>query len=244
APPLDESAWKMHCQRLLSPGPEQSAFLGLETQTNKVDDLYVNYRGMKSVQLPWPERKHDVSVLYVRLPTPCLEERGPEQVRALALELAEELPFNSGYVDFAVCASPWNFNEVLPLIHPRHPGIHLAPLSARLRMDTWVDGVHWMNFLGAPVLDQLGGITGLRQALPLPGISIEELGMDRVLILLGDHPDPGDPQTGRTLPRHRALARLLEPSLHHWPSSDIQVATGRLRRWEHRFLDAPESDPT
>ncbi|EPX59928.1 hypothetical protein D187_002672 [Cystobacter fuscus DSM 2262] len=178
-----------------------------------------------------------MSVLYIRLPTEYLEERGPDHVRALALDLAAELPFNSGYVDFALCTDPWNFNEVLPLIHPRFPGIHLASNSAVLSMDTWVEGVHWMNFLGQPVLGQLGGVAALREALSLPGITLQEMSGDRVLITLGEQPEPGDILAGQTLPRHRALARHLEPYLHRWPASDFRVATEQLRRWERRFLE-------
>ncbi len=235
--PLDEPSWKKLLQQTLAPGPEEAVFLVLEGKSDDVDELHVDYRGLDIVPLPWPNRKHDVSVLYIRLPTEYLEERGPAHVQALSLELAAELPFNSGYVDFALCTDPWYFNEVLPLIHPRFPGVHLASSSARLRMDTWVDGVHWMNFLGSPVLDQLGGISALRQSLSLPGISIEEMDGNRVLITLGEHPEPGDVTAGQTLPRHRALARLLEPYLHHWPASDFRVATEQLRRWERRFLD-------
>ena len=235
--PLDEPAWKRLLQEALAPGPEEAVFLVLEGKSDDVDELHVDYRGLDVVPLPWPNRKHDVSVLYIRLPTEYLEERGPDHVRALALELAAELPFNSGYVDFALCTDPWNFNEVLPRIYPRFPGIHLASSSAVLRMDTWVEGVHWMNFLGQPVLGQLGGVAALREALSLPGISLQELSGDRVLITLGERPEPGDIQAGQTLPRHRALARLLEPYLHHWPASDFRVATEQLRRWERRFLD-------
>ncbi|WNG13544.1 type VI immunity family protein [Cystobacter fuscus] len=235
--PLEESSWKRLLQETLAPGPEEAVFLVLEGKTDGADDLHLDYRGLDIVPLPWPDRKHDVSVLYIRLPTEYLEERGPAHVQTLALELAAELPFNSGYVDFALCTKPWYFSEVLPLIHPRFPGVHLASKSAVLRMDTWVDGVHWMNFLGQPVLGQLGGVAALREALSLPGITLQEMSGDRVLITLGERPETGDLQAGQTLPRHRALARLLEPYLHRWPASDFRVATEQLRRWERRFLD-------
>jgi hypothetical protein len=235
--PLDEPSWKRLLQETLAPGPEEAVFLVLEGKSDDVDELHVDYRGLDVVPLPWPERKHDVSVLYIRLPTEYLEERGPAHVQTLALELAAELPFNSGYVDFALCTAPWNFAEVLPLIHPRFPGVHLASSSAVLRMDTWVEGVHWMNFLGQPVLGQLGGVAALREALSLPGISLHEMSGDRVLITLGERPEPGDVPAGQTLPGHRALARLLEPHLHHWGFPATRVDAEQIRRWERRFLD-------
>lgn len=103
--------------------------------------------------------------------------------------------------------------------------------------DTWVDGVHWMNFLGQPVLGQLGGVAGLRERLPLPGITLQELSGDRVLITLGEQPDTGDVEAGRTLPLHRALARMLEPHLHQWTAKYGNEAPEELLRWDRRFLE-------
>jgi len=237
ANPFDDAAWEKLRAKALDPGPDTAAFLVLEGKSDGVDDLHVDYRGLDVVPLPWPFRKDDVSVLYLRLPTEYLEERGPERVRALALELAAELPFNSGYVDFVLCADIWDSGEVLKLICPRYPGVHFASHGANLRMNTWVDGVHWMNFLGQPVLGELGGMAGLREHLSLPGISLQEMSGDRVLITLGERPEVGDVDAGQTLPLHRVLARLLEPHLHHWKSPFGRPIPEELLRWERRFLD-------
>lgn len=128
-------------------------------------------------------------------------------------------------------------NEALKLIRPRYPGVHLAWSGANLHMNTWVDGVHWMNFLGQPVLGKLGGVTGLREHLSLPGISLQEMRDDRFLITLGERPEVGDVEAGQTLPMHRALARLLEPHLYHWKPTFGGPASEELLRWERRFLD-------
>nr|WCO03989.1 hypothetical protein [Cystobacter sp.] len=197
----------------------------------------MHYIGLDVIPLPWPERKDDVSVLYLRLPTEYLEEQGPDRVRALALALAEELPFTSGYVDFVLCADKWDFGEALELIRPRYPGVHLASSGANLRMNTWVDGVHWMNFLGQPVLGQLGGVAALRERLAIPGISLQEMSGDRVLITLGEQPETGDLEAGQTLPLHRALARVLAPHLHHWKLPYFHLNQEEILRWERRFLD-------
>lgn len=231
--PLTDAAWARLRDEIL--GSEEGGFLQLEDDRDEVGSLYVDYRGLP-LPLPWPQRKHDVSVLYVRLPSHYLEERGPEHVHALALEMARELPFNSGFVDFALCEGGWSC-DALPLIHPRYPGVHLAMSSANMTMDTWVDGVHWMNFLGQPVLGQLGGVAGLRERLSLPGISIQELSGERVVITLGERPEPGDASVRGTLPLHRALARLLEPHLYHRTHMLGRTRPEELRRWERRFLD-------
>jgi len=106
-------------------------------------------------------------------------------------------------------------------------------------MNTWVEGVHWMNFLAQPVLGQLGGIRALREHLSLPGVSIEEMSGERVLVTLGEHPETGDVEAGQTLPRHRALARLLEPHLFHRTKFLGRMRPEELLRWERRFLDDP-----
>jgi hypothetical protein len=237
AEPLGDSAWKELRKRTLEPEPDTSAFLILDGKSEAVDDLRVHYRGLDIVPSPWPEQKDAVSVLYLRLPTEFLEERGPDRVRTLALDLAAELPFNSGYVDFVLCSDTWDFGEALELIRPRYPGVHLASNSANLHMNTWVDGVHWMNFLGQPVLGKLGGVAALRERLALPGLSLQEMSGDRVLITLGEQPEPGDVEAGQTLPLHRALAQLLEPHLYHWKSPYAHLNAEEILRWERRFLD-------
>jgi hypothetical protein len=87
------------------------------------------------------------------------------------------------------------------------------------------------------VLGKLGGVTGLRERLNLPGISIQEFGNDRVLITLGEAPNPGDTEAGETLPLHRALARLLEPYLYRNTRPLGRMTPEDMRRWERRFLD-------
>ncbi|WNG36456.1 DUF3396 domain-containing protein [Archangium violaceum] len=234
AEPLDDSAWEAIRQEML--GPNDGAFVQMEDGSRWTGKLYVDYRGLPIVPLPFEGREDDVSVLYLRLPTEYLEERGAERVHALALELAQELPFHSGYTDFVLCEAGWT-GEAIDLVRPRYPGVELAPSSANLRMNTWVDGVHWMNFLGQPVLGQLGGVDGLRERLTLPGVSIQEMSGERVLITLGDRPETGDVEAGQTLPLHRALARLLEPHLYHRTTELSRLSPEEWLRWERRFLD-------
>ncbi|MGZ3458623.1 MAG: type VI immunity family protein [Archangium sp.] len=235
AEPLDDASWERTRRKTLGAGPGRGGSLMLESKG--VDDLHVDYRGLSSVPLPWPERKDDVCVLYLRLPTEYLIERGPEHVHALALELAAELPFSSGYMDFVLCSSNASSVEALKLIRPRYPGVHLAASSATMQVGTSVEGVHWMNFLGQPVLGELGGVAGLRERLALPGASLQEMTGDRVLITLGEQPEVGDVEAGQTLPLHRALARILEPYLYQRKSMFGRPIPEELLRWDRRFLE-------
>ncbi|WPB78009.1 DUF3396 domain-containing protein [Archangium violaceum] len=238
--PLDDISWERTRRNTLDAEPGGSGSLRLLGKTHRVDDLYVDYRGLSPVPLPWPERKDDVCVLYLRLPTEFLEERGPEHVHALALELAAELPFSSGYADFVLCSFDEDAVDALNLVRPRYPGVHLAASRATtMNVNTWVEGVHWMNFLGQPVLGRLGGVSGLRERLALPGISLQEMSGDRVLITLGEGPEVGVVEAGQRLAPHRALARVLEPYLYQRkpPFSFCEPIPEELLRWDRRFLE-------
>jgi hypothetical protein len=68
-----------------------------------------------------------------------------------------------------------------------------------------------MNFLGQPVLGELGGVAGLRSLLHSPGTTVHELNGERAVVTLGPWPEAGDLAQGRTLPAYRELAPVLEP---------------------------------
>lgn len=237
AEPLDDASWGRTRRKVLEAAPGDGGFLGLWSQTHRVDDLLVDYRGLSPVPLPWPERKDDVCVLYLRLPTAYLEERGSEHVHALALELAAELPFSSGYVDFVLSSSLLHEIAALELIRPRYPGVHLTSSGATMYVGTRVEGVHWMNFLGQPVLGELGGVSGLRERLALPGISLQEMSGERVLITLGERPEVGEVDADQRLAPHRALARVLEPCLYRRKVLFGRPVPEALLRWDRRFLE-------
>jgi hypothetical protein len=202
--PLDNTVWEKLRQKML--GPEDSGCIRLEDdRSRRIGGFRVDYRGL-ALPYPWPERKDDVSVLYTGLPTEYLQERGPEWVRALALEMVEALPLCSGYVDFAFNNTSWS-PEFTEGVHTRYPGVHLDAHKMDFQVGTRVDGVHWLNFLGQPVLT------------------------------LGDQPDPGDVEAGHSLPLHRALARILEPYLYHRARPLGQMTPEEQLRWERRFLD-------
>lgn len=107
---------------------------------------------------------------------------------------------------------------------------------------TQVDGVHWLNFLGQPVLGELGGAAGLRTRLHSPTTTVQELEGERAVVTLGPRPEAGDLLLGQRLPEYRELARVLEPWLEPF-DPDFLFCTrhaddeAELRRWWRRFLD-------
>ncbi|HYO59959.1 type VI immunity family protein [Archangium sp.] len=195
-------------------------------------------------RIPWREPlRNSVSVLSATFPTEYLETRGAGFVRELALDMASRLPFASGHAGLAL--STWNsVTKDLERLRPvilRHPGFDIRQATLRDDMGTRVDGVHWLNFLGQPVLGELGGAPGLRTRLQCPTTTVQELEDTRAVVTLGPCPEAGDLAGGQTLPAYRELARVLEPWLEPFPwrltpFTDSSVEQG-LRRWWRRFLD-------
>jgi Protein of unknown function (DUF3396) len=175
------------------------------------------------------------------LPTEYLEEHGPQRVRELALQLAAPLPFCSGHggLSFNGELDVLGVGEEVSPYCFRYPGIDLPDVHGHSwRIGTRIAGVHWLTFLGQPVLGELGGASSLRARLHSPGTTVQELEGDRVLITLGLWPEAGDIERGDNLPPYRELARVLEPWLFQQTRGFIPcIPQEDARRWERRFLD-------
>ncbi|KFA93106.1 DUF3396 domain-containing protein [Archangium violaceum] len=182
----------------------------------------------------------ETSALSFILPTEYLEAHGPERVRELALELAAKLPFCSGHggLCFNYPESVVGTTDAIRDMALRHPGLDIPGVNFdSLSIGTRVKGVHWLNFLGPPVLGELGGAAGLRARLRSPGSTVQELDGERAVVTLGTWPEAGDMEQGRTLPEYRELAHVLEPWLYMDRGNWGGFSDEDMRRWERRFLD-------
>ena len=224
---LDDAGWAYIREKLLHP---RSANVHLADASTSENRYSFHYRGSTLVPLPWePDGSNMVSAVSFWLPTEYLEQHGPGKVRELALELAAPLPFCSGHAGLSFnCETDLvGVGREVHELCPRYPGMDIPdPSLLALDIGTRVKGVHWLNFLGQPVLGELGGAAGLRARLHSPGTTVQELEGERVVVTLGPSPDAGDTEQGRTLPAYRELARVLEPWLYLTDSP-----------WERRFLD-------
>jgi hypothetical protein len=119
----------------------------------------------------------------------------------------------------------------------RHPGLDVT--HGQRDLGSRVDGVHWLNFLGADVLTRLGGVDRLRDRLHSPSTVIHPLENGRALVSLGERPEAGDLLQGDTLPAYRELALLLKPWLFSCPEHMTWRDTppDTACRWWRRFLD-------
>ncbi|MBM7111919.1 type VI immunity family protein [Archangium primigenium] len=191
---------------------------------------------------PWREEPVEaVSVLRATLPTEYLDERGASAVSELAIALASRLPLASGHAGLALEVAPPQLErlDVLRPLLSRHPGFDVRDAGILDEVGFRIDGVHWMNFLGPPVLTELGGAAGLRARLR-PTLGLQALGDNHALVTLGPEPDAGDLLRGETLTSYREFAHVLEPWLEPfaWGHLDTQGKAADAvawRTWWHRF---------
>ncbi|NPC73714.1 DUF3396 domain-containing protein [Corallococcus exiguus] len=119
----------------------------------------------------------------------------------------------------------------------RSVAIDVPDESASLHLGNHIRGVHWMNFLGPPVLTELGGVEALRERLRSPGTTVQPLPDGRAVVMLGIEPDAGDVTQSSVLPAYRELASVLDPWMYFHGDTRPSVDAEAQRRWERRFLD-------
>jgi TseV toxin immunity protein TsiV len=233
---LDEASWELARRRLID---RQWMYVDLLGEHG--DDLYrFKYLGKSPEDLIWPGGTGQVCALNIWLPTSYLEEHGPGRVRELALELGAALPFCSGHagLSFHCNLQVLGVEKKVREYCFRYPGLDIPDMNhLSLKLGTRLRGPAWLNFLGQPVLGELGGAAGLRARLSSPGTTVQELDGERAVVTLGPRPEAGDTEQGQLLPAYRELARILEPWLYReepHPSVEMPEST---RRWERRFLD-------
>ncbi|MFP2905570.1 DUF3396 domain-containing protein [Pyxidicoccus sp. 3LFB2] len=236
---LDDAGWA-HIRDEFSTRP--SPIVRLHDAEDAQYRYGVEYFGKSQDLLSRADGMNAVCAVRFCLPTEYLEEHGPGRVRALTLELAGRLPFSSGHAGLAyngeldIAGMPQQVREHCF----RYPGLDVLPLErVAWEIGTNVRGPSWLTFLGQPALDGLGGVASLRSQFQVPGTTVEPLDGGRAVITLGDWPEAGDIEQGKTLPAYRELARVLEPWLYreHPSRLGLGFTPEDSVRWERRFLD-------
>lgn len=224
---LDAAGWALNHRKLLQP---KGATLWLRATPDLTTDYEFRYYG-----------REGTCAAAFWFPTGYLETQGPERVRELAIALGAELPFNSGHtgLSFYCHESLLGVTDLLRNLSFRYPGMDMPNLeSLPMDLSTRVKGAYWLTFLGAPVLDSLGGVTALRSRLHSSSTQVEELSAGGAMVRLGEWPEAGDLEHGHTLPAYRELARVLEPWLYRAPHSPWSGFSDEdAHRWERRFLE-------
>ncbi|MBZ4330185.1 DUF3396 domain-containing protein [Corallococcus sp. AS-1-12] len=241
---LDTEGWQLIYQRIHDGDVSHLQLLGAATTSDPYSEShrykfhYVGYALDRPPEdLHWPNA---VSALQLTFPTEFLEAQGPERFRALAIEIASALPFSSGQAGLSFNGEPLAsvVRDEVKALSSRHPAMDVPNLDDVARdLGTRVRAPAWMNFLGPPVLQELGGVEGLRSRLHSPGTTVQALGPDRAVVTLGPWPEAGDAEQGQTLPAYRELARVLEPWLYQGSGPEDCDFFTMTRRWQRRFLD-------
>jgi hypothetical protein len=237
--PLDDKGWEHIRKTMIERAWGNEWVVELEEDCSEVGGYHFEYNGRK---LDAPIFSHDegaTSAVAFSFPTEYLLEHGPAHMRALALELARELPFSFGYASLAFVAPRGRWYAARQeLFGPltRYLGMDLYRLGETSRViGTRARGAYWLTFLGQPLLGQLGGLEGLRQKLPFAEVSFEPIEGERLLISLGEWPDAIDTEKELYLPHYRALANLLEPFLYEERTGWFSFNTDNMRRWLRRL---------
>ncbi|MDC0710562.1 DUF3396 domain-containing protein [Stigmatella sp. ncwal1] len=240
--PLEEEGWEFVREEILeTPWPTGSE-VRLQESPVEVCAYSMEYSGKWLDAPAWKGDGEAVSAVAFTLPTEYLQTHGPGQVRALALEMAAELPLSFGYVSLSFISPGGLRNparKALQELCSRYPGLDVYNLRPTARsIGTRARGAYWHTFLGQPLLGQLGGMESLRERLS-SSISLETLDGERLCLCLGEWPLLGDEQPDDETEPYRALARVLEPHLyeerHPWLIDEVFE-----RRWLRRFLRSGE----
>jgi hypothetical protein len=168
------------------------------------------------------------------------QSQGAEKISAVVNRMASILPLSSGYASPALFYSQEPMEAFKRAL--RYPGFDVLDASAaRVDIDNKLAGVYWLSFLGAQVLDLLGGVEVLAQQLP-GQVTVSPLGAG-ISIMLGGQPLVGDTNRGlKDMDLYRVMARMLEPILHvpeiTYVTDEMYVPDREMMlRWHRRFLD-------
>lgn len=218
--PLDDKGWEVIRERLLERTWGTAWTAELSGNDSQTDGYHFEYYGRKLDEPTGFLTKAPTTGVSFTVPTEYLLEHGPGALRALAFKLAWELPFSFGYASLAVVAARANWvasqGSDLDVLLTRYLGVDLYFVEEISDyIGTGARGAYWLTFLGQPLLGQLGGGEGLRRELPFPEVALLPLDSQRLLISLGERPDPIDTQQGPIPPQYRALAKVLEPFLYN-----------------------------
>ncbi|MFP2909443.1 type VI immunity family protein [Pyxidicoccus sp. 3LFB2] len=238
--PLDDKGWEHIRETMLEhPWTGAARHVSLAEATGEAGGYHFNYDGLQFAH-PLNSHKRDAtSAVSFAFPTEYLLEHGPAHLRSLALELGRELPFSFGYASLAFVSHPgiwFGVRKKLLGLLERYPGLDLYLLSETSDViGTGARGAYWLNFLGQPLLCQLGGIGALRDKLIFPEVSFEPMDGERLLLTLGEWPDAMDTEKGAPPLQYRTLARLLEPYFCEEGSILPPMTPQYMHRWLRRL---------
>ncbi|NVJ21392.1 DUF3396 domain-containing protein [Myxococcus sp. AM011] len=237
--PLDEAGWA-HIRHQIVERPWGGEWIVELTELpDKVGGYHVDYDGRKLDEPLFSRDDSATSGLCFSFPTEYLLTHGPEHFRALALDIARELPFSFGYASPALLSHPgvwFCVRQQVQEVLQRYLGLDLPRLGGTSRrMGTQARGAYWLTFMGPPLLAQLGGREAVERQVDLPGVRVEPLDEERILVALDEWPEALDMEKQPVPLPYRELERVLEPFLYDEEAVWLPWETGTLQRWGRRL---------
>jgi hypothetical protein len=235
--PLDDEGWEQIRRYLLEPPWNGVWAIELSENPGEAGGYQFEFYGRR---LDDPALKNAVTSISFTFPTEYLHEHGAVRLRELASELSLELPFNHGYAGPALVSPQGLFSagnwDSLDELLTRYAGLEVFHTRAFSKvLGTQSLGAHWLTFLGQPLLGRLGGAEAVARELSTPGTHCMPMDGDRLLITLGEWPDPIDTEAAPIPPQYRGLARLLEPFMYDY-KGDTDWLLLHMNRWQRRLL--------
>ncbi|MHB8474549.1 MAG: type VI immunity family protein [Gammaproteobacteria bacterium] len=145
---------------------------------------------------------------------PAIDAESALQFRDLFVRACSVMPLQSGHAGFSFECS--RYDENASQTHAwatsmRVPGVDICrlPVDRRAVGEDAIKGVNWLTALGADLLQQVGGMSKLREGLSSE-IELIELPVG-VVIQAGKMPLLGDTNRGETLPLYQQVYKLLAP---------------------------------
>ncbi len=183
-----------------------------------------------------------VSTVNFWFSTEFIESRGFDSFRQEVISIGEALPFNTGYGSMAFVYSEGDselaaFSAIRQLAF-RYPGFDVYDLlQSGFLAGTQVRGAYWLNFLGPPVLDEMGGFSSIQSKITNDLIKVEKLDSNKCLVTLGPEPECGDVNRKQDLPLHQELSKAIEGFLSRNIGDFSRFSSEDTERWRRRFLD-------
>jgi hypothetical protein len=237
--PLDVQGWERTQEQILVRPWGVEWIVELDECHGEAGGYHFEYDGRQLDEPLFSQDEDATSGLVFSFPTEYLLEHGPDHLRALALELARELPFSFGYASLAFVSLRGSWfsarREMLGMLE-RYLGLDLYRLGDTSRViGPRARGAYWLTFLGQPLLGQLGGTDALTQRLASPSVTLYPLEGERLLLTLGEWPEALDTEKGAVPPQYRAVARLLEPYLCEEGGDWPPLTREYMHRWLRRL---------
>ncbi len=183
------------------------------------------------------------NLIEMRFPTEFFQQQGSDTFVNMALKVAQQLTYDTGYASLAlnwsVESELYEASKIIIPLALRHPGFDIHQNdTTRYDLGRRSRGSRWLTFIADDLINELGGHDILVKQLD-PKIQVLKAGKGLAL-RAGTDPMPGDNNRDDKLPLLRSVAGAIE-KITFFGDPDMerhlfQGDTERFEQWERRFF--------